>query len=218
MSIKVKDVMRNVAIAVREDASFAEIVRTMRRYTLGAISVIDADGRPVGVVSEDDLLLKETGPVRRSASIFDGRKRRAEQEKAAAITASALMSTPAITVTPGTSVREAARLMHDKRIKQLPVIDVVTGRITGTLHRSDVLRVFSRSTGELEREIRAVIGDLRSVSAGVSGGVVRLSGRVTRGSEAIRLVEEIRRVEGVIDVVSELTYDRADQITVPPLL
>ncbi|WP_433519331.1 CBS domain-containing protein [Nonomuraea sp. CA-143628] len=218
MPIKVKDLMRNVAIAVREDASFAEIVRTMRRYTLGAISVIDADGRPVGVVSEDDLLLKETDPVRHSTSIFDSHKRRAEQEKAAAITASALMTTPAITVTPGTPVRDAARLMHDKRIKQLPVIDVVTGRITGTLHRSDVLRVFSRSTGELEREIRAVMGDRTSVSADVSGGVVRLSGRVARGSDAIQLVEEIRRVEGVIDVVSELTYDRADLVVVPPLL
>ncbi|MEU8146949.1 CBS domain-containing protein [Nonomuraea sp. NPDC048901] len=218
MSIKVRDVMRNVGIAVREDASFAEIVRTMRRYTLGAISVIDAGGRPVGVVSEDDLLLKELDPVRHSAPIFGRRKRREEQEKAAAVTASALMTTPAITVTPGTPVRDAARLMHEKRIKQLPVIDAATGRIIGILHRSDLLRVFGRSTGELEREIRAVIGDLTSVSVGISGGVVRLSGRVARGSEAIRLVEEIRRVEGVIDVVSELTYDRADRIVVPPLL
>ncbi|MCA2229937.1 CBS domain-containing protein [Nonomuraea aurantiaca] len=218
MSIKVRDVMRNVAIAVREDASFAEIVRTMRRYTLGAISVIDAGGRPVGVVSEDDLLLKELDPVRHSAPIFGRRKRREEQEKAAAVTASALMTTPAITVTPGTPVRDAARLMHEKRIKQLPVIDAATGRIIGILHRSDLLRVFGRSTGELEREIRAVIGDLTSVSVGISGGVVRLSGRVARGSEAIRLVEEIRRVDGVIDVVSELTYDRADRIVVPPLL
>jgi CBS domain-containing protein len=218
MSIKVRDVMRNVAIAVREDASFAEIVRTMRRFTLGAVSVIDVDGRPVGVVSEDDLLLKEMDPVRHSAPIFESRKRREEHEKAGAVTASALMSTPAITVTPGSPVRDAARLMHEKRIKQLPVIDVVTGRIVGTLHRSDVLRVFSRSAGELERDVRAMIGDLTSVSVSVAGGVVRLSGRVARGSEAIRLVEEIRRVEGVIDVVSKLTYDRVDRIAVPPLL
>ncbi|MEU7864004.1 CBS domain-containing protein [Nonomuraea sp. NPDC049141] len=218
MSIKVRDVMRNVAIAVREDASFAEIVRTMRRYTLGAVSVIDADGRPVGVVSEDDLLLKEMDPVRHSAPIFESRKRREEHEKAAAVTASALMSAPAITVTPGSPVRDAARLMHEKRIKQLPVIDVVTGRIVGTLHQSDVLRVFTRSAGELESDVRAVIGDRTSVSVSIAGAVVRLSGRVTCGSEAVQLVEEIRRVEGVIDVVSELTYDRVDLIVVPPLL
>ena len=218
MSIKVRDVMRNVAIAVGEDASFAEIVRTMRRYGVGAVSVVDADCRPVGVVSEDDLLLKEVDPVRHGASIFESRKRREEREKAAAVTASALMSTPAITVTPGSPVRDAARLMHEKRFKVLPVIDVVTGRIAGTLHQSDVLRVFTRSALALEREVRAVIGDLTSVSVSVAGGVVTISGQVARGSQAIHLVEEIRRVEGVIDVVSELTYDKDDLIIVPPLL
>jgi CBS domain-containing protein len=75
--------------------------------------VIDAGGRPVGVVSEDDLLLKELDPVRHSAPIFGRRKRREEQEKAAAVNASVLMTTPAITVTPGTPVRDAARLMHE---------------------------------------------------------------------------------------------------------
>lgn len=218
MSIKVRDVMRNVAIAVLEDASFAEIVRTMRRYAVGAVSVVDADCRPVGVVSEADLLLKEVNPVRYGASIFGSRKRREEHEKAAAVTASALMSTPPITVTPGAPVRDAARLMHEKRIKQLPVIDAVTGRIVGTLHRSDVLRVFTRSTGQLESDVKAVIGDLKPVSVSVSGGVVTISGRVARGSEAVQLTEEIRRVEGVIDVISELTYDKDGLLIVPPLL
>ncbi|WP_113701233.1 CBS domain-containing protein [Nonomuraea lactucae] len=60
------------------------------------------------------------------------------------------MTSPAITVTPGTSVRDAARLMHAQHIKQLPVIDVVTGCVVGTLHQGDVLRVFTRPTGELE--------------------------------------------------------------------
>ncbi|MBT2233705.1 CBS domain-containing protein [Nonomuraea sp. NEAU-A123] len=218
MSVKVRDVMRNVAIAVLEDASFAEIVRTMRRYAVGAVSVVDADCRPVGVVSEDDLLLKEVDPVRHGVSIFESRKRREEHEKAAAVTASTLMSTPAITVTPGAPVRDAARLMHEKRIKQLPVIDAVTGRIVGTLRQSDVLRVFTWSAGQLERDVQAVIGDLKPVSVSVSGGVVTVSGRVARGSQAVQLVEEIRRVEGVIDVVSELTYDKDDLLIVPPLL
>ena len=99
-------------------------------------------------------------------------------------------------MTPGAPVRDAARLMHEKRIKQLPVIDAVTGRIVGTLHRSDVLRVFTRSTGQLESDVKAVIGDLKPVSVSVSGGVVTISGRVARGSEAVQLTEEIRRGGG----------------------
>ncbi|MFI7154733.1 CBS domain-containing protein [Nonomuraea sp. NPDC050022] len=144
MSIEVKDVMGLVAIAVLENASFADIVATMKRYAVGAVTVVDADRRPVGVVSENDLLLKEADPVRHSMSIFESRRRRRDHDKAAGATAVQLMTSPAITVTPGTAVRDAAKLMHTQRIKPLPVIDPVTGRIVGTLHQRDVLRVFTR--------------------------------------------------------------------------
>ncbi|MEU8149486.1 CBS domain-containing protein [Nonomuraea sp. NPDC048901] len=52
MSIQVKDVMGRVAIAVLEEASFAEIVAAMKRFAVGAVTVIDADRRPVGVVRQ----------------------------------------------------------------------------------------------------------------------------------------------------------------------
>ncbi|MEV8634845.1 CBS domain-containing protein [Streptosporangium sp. NPDC051023] len=57
MTLQVKDVMGLVAIAVRPEATFAELVTTMRRYKVGAVAVIDEEGRPIGMVSEDDLLL-----------------------------------------------------------------------------------------------------------------------------------------------------------------
>ena len=133
MSIEVKDVMGRTAIAVLADASFADILAAMRRYAVGAVTVVDADRRPVGVVSEDDLLLKETDEVRHPVSMFESRRQRREHEKATGVRAAQLMTSPAVTVTPGTSVRDAARLMHDKRIKQVPVIDVVTGRIIGMM-------------------------------------------------------------------------------------
>jgi CBS domain-containing protein len=59
VATQVKDVMGKVAIAALTDASFADLVETMRRFKVGAVTVIDADRRPVGVVSEDGLLLKE---------------------------------------------------------------------------------------------------------------------------------------------------------------
>ncbi|MFB4294637.1 CBS domain-containing protein [Nonomuraea sp. ATR24] len=217
MSIEVKDVMGRVAIAVSEGASFAEIVAAMRRYAVGAVTVIDADRRPVGVVSEDDLLLKETDPVRHPVSIYESRRQRQEHRKAAAVTAAELMTSPAITVTPGTPVRDAARLMHAKRIKQLPVIDPVTGRVTGTLHQHDVLRVFTRPVAELETEIRAVLPRPEAFSIELDAGVVRISGRVEWKSQAIALVEAVRAVEGVVDVVSEVAWDKEDLLTVPPL-
>ncbi|MCP2356557.1 CBS domain-containing protein [Nonomuraea thailandensis] len=218
MSIEVKDVMGRVAIAVLADASFADIVAAMKRFAVGAVTVIDADRRPIGVVSEDDLLLKEIDTVRHSVSLFESRKRRREHEKAAAVTASQLMTSPAITVTPGTSVRDAARLMHAERVKQLPVIDVVTGRVIGTLHQRDVLRVFTRPAGELEADIRALLPQPGPFTVEIDAGMVRIGGQVRWRSQAIALVEAVRNVEGVVDVVGELTAEDDDLIVVPPLM
>ncbi|MEO3799795.1 CBS domain-containing protein [Nonomuraea sp. B1E8] len=218
MSIEVKDIMGRVAIAVLADASFADIVAAMKRFAVGAVTVIDADRRPMGVVSEDDLLLKEIEPVRHGVSMFESRHRRREHEKAARATASQLMTSPPITVTPGTSVRDAARLMHAKHIKQLPVIDVVTGRIIGTLHQRDVLRVFTRPAAELEADIRAALPAGGPFTIEIDAGVVKVGGRVRSRSQAIALTEAVRNVEGVVDVLCEVTPDDDDLIVVPPLL
>jgi CBS-domain-containing membrane protein len=108
--------------------------------------------------------------------------------------------------------------MHDKHIKQLPVIDPVTGRIVGTVHRRDVLRVFTRPAAELEAEIRALLPDPDALTIEIDGGVVTIGGRVTSSSRALALVETVRGVEGVVDVVSEIAYDRQDLMIVPPLM
>ncbi|WP_240197802.1 CBS domain-containing protein [Nonomuraea lactucae] len=215
MSIEVKNVMGRVAITVLESAPFTDIVAAMERFAVGAVTVIDADRRPVGVVSEDDLLLKEADTVRHSISIFESRRQRREHEKAAGVTAAQLMTSPAITVTPGTTVRDAARLMHAKRIKQLPVIDVVTGRVIGTLHQRDVLRVFTRPADELEAEIRAMLPSSEALSIEIDRGIVTIDGKVEWKSQAIALTEAVRTVEGVVDVVCQVTSEKDDLLIVP---
>ncbi|MGW0595279.1 CBS domain-containing protein [Streptosporangium sp. NPDC002607] len=220
MPIKVSDVMGRTAIAVRQDAGFADIVNVMRRFAVGAVTVIDLDRRPIGVVSQDDLLLKESDTMRHSISIFESTARRREHEKAAAVVAKDLMTSPAITVTPGMPARDAARLMHDKKIEQLPVIDPVTGRIAGILHRSDLLRVFDRPEAELRAEAEAVVRDLTGtdVAISVENGVVTLEGKVEHRSQVVRLIQAIRRLEGVIDVTSRLEHGSDDLLVIPPLL
>ncbi|MFD1930279.1 MULTISPECIES: CBS domain-containing protein [Nonomuraea] len=216
MSVQVQDVMGRVAIAVLENASFADIVEAMKRYAVQAVTVIDTDRRPVGVVSQDDLILKEIDTARHPVTVFESPRTRAEHRKAAARTAAELMTTPAITVTPGTLIRDAARTMYDCRIKQLPVIDDLTGRMIGTLHEADVLRVFTRPAEELEADIRQLIGS--SFSIVVDKGVVTIGGHVESASRAVALVERIRQLEGVVDVACELTYSRDDLFLMPPIM
>ncbi|MBO4270135.1 CBS domain-containing protein [Microbispora triticiradicis] len=220
MTAKVKDVMGRVAIAVRMDASFADLVATMRRFGVGAVTVIDADRRPVGVVSEDDMLLKE---IDLGEHVFSGPRRRVEQRKAAGANAGQIMTRPAITVTGGTPVRDAARLMHRNRVKQLPVIDAVSGRIVGTVHQGDLLRVFARPAAEIRAEIERVVDrmdlDLGDLDVTVSGGVVTIKGQVPRRSAVKPLLHAVRRVEGVVEVdADDLAFLVDDLLIAPPLL
>jgi CBS-domain-containing membrane protein len=67
------------------------------------------------------------------------------------------MTSPAPVVTRQTSVRKAARLMHVNRIKQLPVVDAVSGKITGTVHQTDLLRIFARRACDILTDSAPVI-------------------------------------------------------------
>lgn len=221
MSVEVKDVMGRVAIAVEMEAEFAEIVAAMQRFKVGAVAVVDADRRPVGVVSEDDLLLREIVPRRTFASFGPGNRTRRRKERA--VRAAELMTSPAIVVTPGTSMKSAARLMHEHRVKQLPVIDPVTGRVCGTVHQFDLLRVFLRPAADLEADVTAVVhaaaANPGAITRTVDKGMVTVAGEIG-DLELRRLLREIREIDGVIDVaVGEITVPvSAPEAAFPPLL
>jgi CBS domain-containing protein len=119
MSSVVGDVMTRNVVSVREQAQYKEIILVMRERAFSACPVLNADDTVVGVVSEDDLLVKEaySGPKGRSgfpARILD-------KPKATGLTACQLMTHPAISIRPDAPVAEAARIMHAKHVKRLPV-------------------------------------------------------------------------------------------------
>jgi CBS domain-containing protein len=60
------------------------------------------------------------------------------------MTAGDLMTHPAVTISPGAAVENAARLMCKSKVKSLPVVDSA-GHLTGIISRADVLSVFGRS-------------------------------------------------------------------------
>jgi CBS-domain-containing membrane protein len=69
--------------------------------------------------------------------------RQHQLEKARAVTAADLMTSPAATVSPDDTVEQAARLMYQRRIKRLPVVDA-DNHLVGIVSRADVLAVYER--------------------------------------------------------------------------
>jgi CBS-domain-containing membrane protein len=215
MVTQVKDIMGVVAIAVHRQATCTELMATMRRFKVNAVAVIDTDGRPVGMVSEDDLLPKETGSSC-GEPLFEGRRRLQEAERTAGLTAQEIMTSPALTVGAETPIREAARLMSDHRIKQLPVVDPTSGKITGTVHQVDLLKVFSRWAPDILADVAAAIArlhlDTRTLAITVDDGVVRVEGRLARRSQIAQLTEAGRRIKGVVDLQVDATYGQDDHM------
>ena len=192
MNWTVGNVMSHPAATVPPTAGFKKCLDFMRIQQVSALPVVAAGGKLVGVLSEADLLRS-----------FD------RQDGGSPLTAEDLMTRDVITIGPDASVAAAARIMIERGVKRLPVVDA-TGRVIGVVSRVDVLRVFLRSDESIRREItNGLLNELPLLGRGrinveVVDGVVRLSGDVEGGPLSGLLVRLVAAVPGVVGVENHL--------------
>ena len=219
----VQDVMTREVVAVSGATPFKELVRLLNVNRVTAVPVLDDTGRVVvGVVSETDLALKEVAPLREADTpLFETTQHRSDRAKAASLTAAELMTAPAVTAGPEELVAAAARRLHDRKVKRLPVVDR-GGALVGIVTRADLLKVFLRSDDDLRFDVLDhVVGGLLRLPAGavqveVRDGVVRLAGRVRRRSQAVAVETMTGAIDGVVAVESRLAW-QVDDVDVPPV-
>lgn len=216
MKTTVADLMTTEVVSVDEKASFKQMVELIEQHHISALPVVDDERRVIGVVSEADLLLKEDRTDLEEHHMFESRRRREERGKAGGTSAKELMSSPAVTIRPEANVRDAAKLMHDRLVKRLPVVDG-NGRLVGVISRTDVLRVFLRSDDEIRDEIledvihHTMLLDAPSLVISVADGVVTATGEVDRKSDAQILTRLSAAVAGVVAVESHIRYRYDDE-------
>ncbi|WP_328835264.1 CBS domain-containing protein [Streptomyces europaeiscabiei] len=209
----VSDVMTQTVVAVGRDAPFKKIVETLEQWRVGAVPVLEGEGRVIGVVSEADLLPKEE--FRDSdPSLVEQRRRLSDAAKAGALTAEGLMSTPAITVHADATLSQVARIMAVRHVKRLPVVDDL-GMLQGIVSRADLLKVFLRSDDDIEEEVRRTVVSYlfpafsHAIHVNVHEGVVTLRGHIQDTSLISVAVRLVRAIEGVVDVEPHLTGESA---------
>lgn len=216
----VSDLMTTAVVRAHRDTGFKEITKLLAEYDITALPVVDDDDRPVGVVSEADLLRKEAALLDPAGLLPVPRPTPADRAKAEAATAGELMNSPAVTARPQWTVVEAARVMERHRVKRLPVVDE-TGRLAGVISRADLLRVFLRTDSAIREEIS---GELLVRTLGIApsavvvrvvDGRVRLNGTVQQKSLIPVVVRLCRGVDGVVDVTAELRYRTDDTSSTP---
>jgi CBS domain-containing protein len=203
----VKDVMTTQVVWVEKDTPFAEIAASLRQYRVSAFPVLDETGTVVGVVSESDLLAKLAlgGGDEGMPGMIAGILHQHETEKARAVTAAELMTSPPVAISPDDTVEQAARLMYVRRVKRLPVT-TADGHLAGILSRADVLSVYDRPDVEIGEEIRREIlqfespADPGTFDVSVTDGVVTLAGAPRSIKQAHDIICRTRHVQGVVAV------------------
>jgi CBS domain-containing protein len=119
----VKDVMSSPVVTLDEDAPSNRVAHIMDENELGCVIVTNKTGKPVGILTERDLVIRVL----------------AKNLKPDAIKAKEIMTSPLVTIEPDATVSEAARRMSRLNIRRLGVI--YKGNLVGLVSSKDILAV-----------------------------------------------------------------------------
>ncbi len=131
----VSKIMITDVVALDRNASLGSAKNIMDRRRLRHFPVVE-NGNVVGVVSQRDLF-------RASLASMLGYEERTKKAFLDNLSIKGIMSDPPITVTADTGISEAARLMVEKKVGCLPVVD--GKRLIGLVTDTDFLKVLAEA-------------------------------------------------------------------------
>jgi CBS domain-containing protein len=140
----VRDVMHPGLIACTPETRLGQAAALLSAHRIHALIVADSDGRPMGMLSDTDLLAGEWLSTD-EASLSTMRS----------LTAAELMSTPLATIDADADAEEAAARMRRDRLSRLVVIDDDVA--VGVVAISDFVRSLARMPAE-----RSTVADVMS--------------------------------------------------------
>jgi len=121
-SVPVKGAMTEKVLTVSPKTTVAKAAKLMSARGVGSIVIVKGK-KPVGILTERDLLMKVVATDMRSSKVLVGK----------------VMSSPVLTIGPEVDVTDAARTMIRNKIRRLPVMD--RGRLVGIVTASDITAV-----------------------------------------------------------------------------
>ncbi len=133
--MRVIELMKSHVVKTTPDATLRDVVDLMDLYQVSGLPVVDASDRPVGIVTEYDVIEALLKP-------FTGVPTGGDAELAALVESvrtrlvSEAMKTPVVSIDESADVLEAASAMLRHRIKRLPVTS--EGRLVGVIGRIDI--------------------------------------------------------------------------------
>ena len=144
--VKARDIMTRKVISVSPETEVTKATKIMLDNSVNGMPVVDSEGRLVGIICQSDLIAQQKQlPLPSVFTLLDGviplfsqKNLETQAQKIMATTVSKAMTPDPITISPESSLEEIAKLMVDKKLHTLPVVE--QGKLVGIVGKEDVLR------------------------------------------------------------------------------
>jgi CBS domain-containing protein len=146
--VPVTDIMTRDVVSFASDETVEVAMRRLVDAGVDAGPVVDGDGRVVGILSTGDLVVEEARlhfpTIVNFLGVnvtlpFDKKSLDESVAKALGSTVGEVMTADPECLPEGSTVQDAATLLHDHNVSRLPVVDAA-GRLVGIVARGDIVR------------------------------------------------------------------------------
>ncbi len=204
--LKVRDAMTPSPVAVSENTSVADIIRILLHSIYNALPVVDSLNRPIGIVTQGDLISRAGMPVHFGLlSRLEKKRTETYLKSISQKTAGEIMTRPVITVSGEKHLGTAVDLMLKNNLKRMPVTDR-DGRLAGMLARFDIFKTITEESPDWGAfNVKTVrIADMRYVKD-IMHRDIHVVSPDTSIIEIVRLIDasDIQRV-AVVDGANRL--------------
>lgn len=135
--MKTRDIMTTKVITARPDETLKEVILKLRTNNISGVPIVNSNNKVVGVFSETDVM-KELPDLLNDADAIP----LIDIKELTDTSVRMVMSEPKYIIAPDSEVKEAARIMLEKYIHRLPVVE--NDELVGIVSLGDVLKALSK--------------------------------------------------------------------------
>ena len=208
MTKRIRDIMHPGVITCQPDATLGQVAVMLIQQHVHGLLVADRDGRPIGVISDYDLLTGEW---------LSGDPESLEVMRS--MTAGELMSTPVDTVEADVPVREAVLRMGEEGISRLLVLD--GGQPVGVVSVSDFVAALAETAPARRETVADVMSDAMLVCRSKTPIISAARAMTQAGWRSVLVVNAAGKPLGVVsglDLMALCGDDGCEDVTVSQVM